>query len=265
MRLDVFAEVAQLGRLALLPRQLQRHAGFHRDGHGAMGAFLGIHPPEEEEVVAAPRLHRIEGEVERVRHVRGPREPRMRHALVHRDRDQACPRRDTCDLLVQGARLTEQRAVHGVQRRCLHRAGDHGRGRPGVVADHVELVRALEAGEHMMDLHLRPPDLGARSDFVDECELRGRARVTRREERDVVSCLDEAVGEERHHPLDPAVARRGHRKPDGREDCDPHVSPIVTSPSSSRISHAFPKARTPERRTGPVHAGRSSGATVSST
>src|SRR6059058_1326471 len=74
------------------------------------------------------------------------------------------------------APLAEQRTVHRVHDRRSHRTADRSRGRPRVVVDHVELVRALEARERVVDLDLGAPDLGARRDLVHECELRGRVR-----------------------------------------------------------------------------------------
>ena len=191
------------------------------------------------------RLHRIDGEVQRVRDVRRPRQRLVRLALVHRDGDQPGARRDACDLLVHVARLAEHRPVHRVQARRRDRAGDDGRGRAGVVVDHVEVVRALEARERVADLGLRAADLLARRDCVDERQLGLRVRVAGREQRHVVPRVDETVGEQRDDPLDPAVAGRRNGEPHRREDRDLHSPFTLTRPSSSRTSQTRSNARTP--------------------
>ena len=127
------------------------------------------------------------------------------------------PRRDARDLLVDLARARRPAG----RARCAPSASRTApaitaAGRARVVADHVELARALEARERVAHLHLRAADLGARRDLVDPRELRLRARVAGREQRHVVAGVDEPVGEQRHDPLDAAVAGRRHREPHRR-------------------------------------------------
>ena len=133
VRLDELVEVLLLGGLAALAGELQRQRRLERDRDRAMRALVGAHPAEEEQVVAAVRLHGIEREVERVREVRDPVQVGLRLALVHRDRDQAGARRDPRDLLVELARLAVERPVDRVhrgvapRRRAPPRAGPSGR------------------------------------------------------------------------------------------------------------------------------------------
>ena len=176
-------------------------------------------------------------------------------ALVDRDRDQAGPRRDARDLFVEVAGLTQQRPVHGVDRRRRHGSRDHRRGWARVIGDHVELGGALEARERMAKLHLSEADLVARRRLVDVRELCERVGVAGGEEGDVVARSDEAVGEQRHDPLDAAVAGRRHREPHRREDGDLHACSTATTPSSRRTSQCRSKARTPESLIVPSQSG----------
>ena len=89
-----------------------------------------------------------------------------------------------------------------------------------VVVDHVELVRALVAGEGVADLRQRAPDQLARRLLVDVREFRLRQRVAGREQRHVVAGVDESVREQRDDQLDASVAGRRHGEPDRRQNGD---------------------------------------------
>ena len=72
IRPHVRLEVLLLERLAHLAGDLERQPGLLRDLDRAVAALVGAQAAEEEEVVAAVRLHGIRVEVERVRAVRDP-------------------------------------------------------------------------------------------------------------------------------------------------------------------------------------------------
>src|SRR5918994_1599555 len=69
-----------------LPAIFSGSPGLDRGRDRAVAALLPAHPAQEEQVVAAVRLHRVEGELDRVRAVADPRQVGLRLALVHRDR-----------------------------------------------------------------------------------------------------------------------------------------------------------------------------------
>ena len=139
-------------------------------------------------------------------------------------------------------------------------------------------------GVHQV-LHLpeRVPDPLARSRVEDRLQARTRLRVARREHRDLVPGVDEAVGEQRDDALDPAVRLGRNREPDGTDHADSHSarsesaradsgrakipegvrfaaaahapmsviytpSAIVTRPRSTETDQLRPKARTPSTR-----------------
>ena len=67
-----------------------------------------------------------------------------------------------------------------------------------------------------------PRSRGSGGSGIGETSLRLRARAARREQRDVVAGVDEAVGEQRHDELDAAVAGRRHGEPHRCDDGDAH-------------------------------------------
>ena len=74
--------------------------------------------------------------------------------------------------------------------RCTERR----RNRAGVVVDHVEVRGALVAVEYVPKLPERATDPLARRHGMNRRELRLRVRVAGREQRHVVSCVDDLVG-----------------------------------------------------------------------
>src|SRR4029453_3144352 len=121
------------------------------------------------------------------------------------------------------------------------------------------------ARERVPELRQGLANLLARRLFEDVVELRLRARVAGGEDRHVVPGVDEPVGKQRDHPLDPAVTARRNREPTGAKNGNPHASSTVTCESSTRTSHWRSKALTPVRRTErPTQDGSSGGASVSS-
>jgi hypothetical protein len=219
-------EYTLLGRLGALAGDLQRHVGFEGDRDGAVRALVGAHAAEEEEVVARVRLAGVDGEVERVRAIREPRQVGMRPPLVQRERDQMEVRHELREPLVHPPRVSVHRAVDGMDGRRVDQPRQCDPGRAGVVVDDVELVHAGVAGERVIELPERAPDPLARRLLVDVRELRLRARVAGREERYVVAGVDEPVRQEGDDQLDPAVARGGHREPDRAEDRDLELVPV---------------------------------------
>ena len=101
VRPDVRVEVGLLGRFSALARDLQGQPGLQRDRDCAVRALVRADPPEEEQVVALLGMVRIEGEVERIRDVRDPRQLRPGRALAEREGDQLRVRRHPHDLLVE--------------------------------------------------------------------------------------------------------------------------------------------------------------------
>ena len=74
---NVLVEILSLSRLGALARDLERKPRLERDRHGAVGALVRTHPAEEEQVVAPLGVVGVVGEVERVGHVRDPRQLRL--------------------------------------------------------------------------------------------------------------------------------------------------------------------------------------------
>src|SRR5581483_8601201 len=110
----------------------------------------------------------------------------------------------------------------------------------------------------------RLADLVARRLLEDVVERRLGPRLARGEERDLVTRVDEAVGQQPDDPLDAPVAGGRHGEPGRREDGDPHpAASMPTRPSSTSTSQWPSKALMPESRIPSAHAG-SSGASLSS-
>src|SRR6266498_923303 len=173
--------------------------------------------------IATVWLQGIDGEVERVVAVRDPVQVRLRLPLVHGDRDQADTRSDTADQLVDLPRLSVERPVNRVDDGCrddgAQRAAEH----PRVIVDHIELGRAVVAGERVPELPGGLADLAARRLSVDRCKLRPRPGISGREQRYVMTRVDQPVREQRDDPFDAAVARRRNSEPGWGEDRDPHA------------------------------------------
>jgi hypothetical protein len=144
-------------------------------------------------------------------------------------------------------RITDRDVPGGIARLAVERADPVGE-RPVDRVDRgdARCDRTREPGErrvHVEDVELaRPTDRveGVRRvdrDVVDRrrprclrerrIELGLRHRITAREERHLVPRFDEPIGEERHDPLDPAVALRRHGQPRGADLGDAHGAPSV--------------------------------------
>ena len=162
----------------------------------------------------------------------------LRLALVHRDRDELRFRREleTCSYSRPGC--PSSGPVDRVAERRVDEAAECEPEHPGVVVEDVELVGLEEGVQRVLHLPVRVPDPLARRRVEDGLEPRPRLRVARREERDVVSRIDETVGQERDDALGPAVRLRRHRKPDGTD--------------KSRLSYTFGNRDRP-RSTATVH------------
>ena len=110
-----------------------------------------------------------------------------------------------------------------------------------------------ERVDRVLHLPVRVPDPLARRGVEDGLEPRAGLRVARREERDVVTRVDEPVGEQRDDALGAAVRLRRDREPDGTERptlIAPPVSrhtpsAIVTRPRSTRPSSCDRKRERP--------------------
>ena len=116
-----------------------------------------------------------------------------------------------------------------------------------VVVDHVELVRALVAGQHLADLRQRSTDPRARRGLEDERHETSPSSASHPKRSDhVVARLDQPYRKQRDDPLDAAVAGRRHGEPHRREDRDLH--------SGLHLGHAALQPHVPDALEG-AHAG----------
>ena len=146
-------------------------------------------------MVPATPSQRIRVEIDRVRAARDPGQVRTGPSLVERQRDQPQLGGDADDLLVDRCSLLVERTVHRVDDGDGHGARECGRDQSRVVADDVELVRAGQAREGMVELGRRLTDACRRSPLVDRSEPCACPRVARCKQRYVVACRDQSVGE----------------------------------------------------------------------
>ena len=279
MRLDKLREVLPLLLLAVLAREPQRKAELHRDGDRPVRSLVGTEPAEEEEVLARVRLARIEREVDGIRNRRHPREIGHRLALVLGDGDETDPRRHLGDVAVDSLGVVDiERAVDGMQDRRLDEPPEGRARHPGVVVDHVELVRTRIAGERVPQLGQSSTEQLARRPLENVREVGLRQRVARREERHIVACVDEPARQQRDDELDAPVTGRRHREPGRRQDRDLQLVHAVslnaggstghsrsstrTLASSIRTSQTRSKARIPDSLSAPAQVGSSSGRIV---
>ena len=121
--------------------------------------------------------------------------------------------------------------------------------------DHVGLDRpedAAQGGDPFGDPGERAPERpGAgrqrqlhQIDARMEREIRGRARVLERDQRDVLAPLGPVVGDRGDDPLASARAQRGKHEYDFRQDDGSHA-PGRTGPARLRTSHRSAAGRTP--------------------
>ena len=78
---------------------------------------------------------------------------------------------------------------------------------------------------------------GAGGSFEDVVEPPLGGGVARGEQRDVVSSLDQAVGQQGDHPFDAAVALRRDREPRRSDLRDPHDRDASKRPGTDRRPH----------------------------
>src|SRR5438093_12139157 len=129
----------------------------------------------------------------------------MRSALAARDRDQPDARRDASDLFVDLTELTIERAVHRVQNWCCAELAQRSGDRTRMVADDIELARALVAGENVAELRKRLTDAFARGLGVHPRDRRACLGVSGGEDRDLVAGVAQGFGEQRDDRFDAAV------------------------------------------------------------
>jgi hypothetical protein len=129
---------------------------------------------------------------------------------------------------VSGASATTSSSLEGTVDGVAERGRDEPAEREpqqaGVVVQHVELVRAANRGDEVLHLPERVADPLAGCGVEDGLEPGLRLRVAGREQRDVVSGVDESVREQRHDPLDPPVRLGRDREPDRADDSDSHCA-----------------------------------------
>ena len=135
--------------------------------------------------------------------------------------------------------------VHDGRFALQQRAADRARD-PGMVVHDVEVAHLEVRRERVVGVVPGVPELvrvGRRRHRRDE--LRLRARAARGEQRHVVAGVDEAVGEQRNHELDPAVARRGTGNHDRRDHRDAHRSEANALSGTASVT---PRCRSRGRR-----------------
>ena len=182
--------------------------------------LTGCSAQEQQEIVLV-LPERIPVHVDPVVDDAGVVELRHRAALRLADGDEP---RLVGDLVVKHPHLVVERAVDGVHDGMPAEDGGDER-RPRRV--HVEEVESMRVPEHLQRVHdvvprrvdvTRPGSL-----LEEELQLRLRLGVAGGEQRDVVSSIDETVGEESNHPLDPAVTGGGNGEPRRCDLCDAHA------------------------------------------
>jgi len=147
----------------------------------------------------------------------------MRSALAARDGDQPHARRDAGDLFVDLTELAIERAVHRVQNWCCTELAQRSGERARVVADDIELARALVAGQNMAEFRKQLCDAFARGLRVDPGDRRTGLGVSGGEDRYLVAGVAQGFGEQRDDRFDAAVAGRWHREPDRGQQRNPQT------------------------------------------
>ena len=243
VRLDELGEVLPLLRLPVLARHLQRQAQLHRDRDRPVRALVRAEPAQEEQVVAAMRLARVETRSIAFGIVAAHGRSGIGRRWFSEIEIRLHARRELGDRPVRVLRLVRvERPVHGVQDWSLDQAAERGCRNPGVVVDHVELVRPRVAGEGVAHLRQRAPDQLARRLLEDVREVRLRQRVAGREERHVVARVGEPVREQRDDELDAPVAGRRHGEPDGRQNGDAQLVTHAVRPERCHPRRARPNS-----------------------
>ena len=195
-------------------------------------------------------MERVAVHRDRVVAGRQPVEVGQRRSLRVGHRDQAHRRADAADQRVDVPGLSGQRAVHGVADGRSDGRAQRCAQRPRVIVDDVEIAGARIAGERMVQVGHRQPDPHAGRLVVAGHQPRLGLRIAGREQRHVVPLLDQAVGQDRHHPLDAAVTRGRHREPGRGDDADLH-HPRLLRPPTARLTHVTSPSRRTSQQTPP--------------
>ena len=95
-----------------------------------------------------------------------------------------------------------------------------------MVVEHVEARRSAQREDRMLHLPVRVPDPLARRRLKDGLEARSGLRVAGREERDVVTRVDEPVREQRDDALGAAVRLGRDREPHWTYEADSHAQDL---------------------------------------
>lgn len=224
VRLDLLGEEALEARLHGTGEH-QRAAGRARHLDGAMRALLRCHPPDPQQVIAAPDARRPRVDVDRVGDDRVDLDPvrrvgRLRAAEADEPSLAAVPRVEAADLVAERpVRRVDERRADPIR----HREGREA----AVVVDDVERpslrgrrVDRRERARDMVHFVDRAADPVRVRLGEQRAHARRRARSGRAEQLDVVPARDERLAQQRDDRLDPAVRRRRDRDPRGREHRD---------------------------------------------
>ena len=236
VRFDLAREELALGPLVHLTGHDERRAQLLRHADRGVRPLVGRHAADEEEVVVFLCGEGLMLDVDGVRD--GAHEVQLREAaaLVVGDGDEG-------EVVAQ----TAEEALHLLVRRAVER-GHHGRAGEAVdegahhpareavvVVDDVELVHPRVRLERVGDLEMAAVlDLLERGALEDRGEARLGPGVATGEQRDVVTALHQAFGEQRDHELDAAVLPGRQREPRRRDHPDPHPA----TPSDGGGRHA---------------------------
>ena len=219
-RQDVVVPVPFLLGLGHLDGEDQARTRGVRGVHGPHDALVGVSAAQEQQEVLLLLSERIGIDVDAV----------VDHAAVSKPghvRAMGLADRHVPDAIgdgpVQLAHLRRERSMDRMHRRTpAGRAGRERRKR-GVNMEYVECFEIAErvqgVGRVIQDIVDEP---GAGGSFEDVVEPPLGGGVARGEQRDVVSSLDQAVGQQGDHPFDAAVALRGDREPRRSDLRDPH-------------------------------------------
>ncbi len=229
-RLHLLGVVLTLGPFVHLAGHDQALVETPRHLDGGVGALVGDHAADEQEVVVLLRAERHVLHVDGVGD--GAHEAQVREslALVLGDGDEG-------EVVTQRAQDLLRHGVGGAVKRGHDRSADeavdegaHGAaGEAVVVVDHVELPRlhvGLEAVHHLEVPSLL--DLLERGAGEDVAQARLRGGVAAGEQRDVVTATHEALGEQADDELDAAVALGGQGEPGRGDHGDAHRGPPGT-------------------------------------
>src|SRR5215216_2793132 len=161
---------------------------------------------------------------------------------------------------VEHVRLLGERPVQGVDGRAVAEGADADPDRAGVVVEDVELVAVLVDRDDVAGLVPGVADGVAGRLLVERRHQPGLGpRPWGGEQGDVVAAVGQPVGQQRHHPLDAAVAAGRDAVPGGSDEGDAHGASSnprregvrsTRSGTSTTIAQQT-RARSPEHPPGP--------------